>query len=180
MDASGKLYFVDRHFQRIYGWSQAEGLTVERDNPLDLINLATDKSGNLLVQSSAGPAGTVYTFKPGTSAEQLNVLQTQPTPAGGKSTFLFPVNWWNNGEFKDQLNVETMHFATLADLFALDVITPVSRAYVSPDSSTILPARRVFQQGPADEILGWRFGDNLDTHGFISARPGDIVYVSSE
>jgi sugar lactone lactonase YvrE len=180
VDANGKLYFVDRHFQRIYGWSQDEGLTVERDNPLDPINLAIDKSGNLLVQSSAGPAGTVYTFSPGTSAEELTVLQPQPAQAGGKPTFLLPVNWWNNGEFKDQLNVATMRFPTLAELFAQDATAPVTHAYISNDNSTILPARRVFQQGPADEILGWRFSDNLDTHGFISAAPGDTVYVSSE
>ena len=55
MDAAGKLYFVDHHNQRIYGWSEKEGLTVERDNPLDPVNLAFDKSGNLLVVSSAGP-----------------------------------------------------------------------------------------------------------------------------
>jgi hypothetical protein len=41
VDASGKLYFVDRHQQRIYSWSKGQGLTVERDNPLDRVNLAT-------------------------------------------------------------------------------------------------------------------------------------------
>ncbi len=55
VDSSGKLYFVDHHEQRIYGWSAAEGLTVERDNALDPVNLAFDRSGNLLVVSSAGP-----------------------------------------------------------------------------------------------------------------------------
>ncbi len=39
VDARGKLYFVDHHEQRIYGWSATEGLTVERDNPLDPVNL---------------------------------------------------------------------------------------------------------------------------------------------
>ena len=180
VDAHGKLYFVDRHFQRIYGWSQTEGLTVERDNPLDPINLAIDSSGNLLVQSSAGPAATVYSFKPGTSAEELTVLQPQPTPTGKAAKFVFPVNWWNNGEFQDQLNVDTMRFTTLAELFAKDATTPVPNVYISPDGSTLLPARRVFQQGPANEILGWRFSDNLDTHGFIAAAPGDTIYVSSE
>ena len=49
VDAAGKLYFVDRHEQRIYGWSRGEGLTIERDNPLDPVNLAFDKAGDLLV-----------------------------------------------------------------------------------------------------------------------------------
>ena len=52
------------------GWSQAEGLTVERDNPLDPVNLAFDKSGNLLVLSSAGAEGTVYSFRPGSPADR--------------------------------------------------------------------------------------------------------------
>jgi len=90
------------------------------------------------------------------------------------------VNWWNNGEFKDQLNLETMRFTTLAEMFAADATTPVAREYVSPDGSVILPARRVFQQGPANDTSGWRFSDNLDTYGFILAEPGQQVYVSSE
>ena len=69
VDATGKLYFVDRHNQRIYSWSPAEGIEVVRDNPLDPVNLAFDKSGNLIVMSSSGPDATVYTFKPGTSAK---------------------------------------------------------------------------------------------------------------
>src|SRR5262249_22755919 len=65
VDAKGKLYFVDHHQQRIYGWSESEGLTIERDSALDPVNLAVDKSGDLLVVSSAGPEGTVYAFRPG-------------------------------------------------------------------------------------------------------------------
>src|ERR1019366_8763009 len=42
VDAAGKLYFVDRHQQRIFAWSEAEGLTIVRDNPLDPVNLAFD------------------------------------------------------------------------------------------------------------------------------------------
>ncbi len=55
VDAAGKLYFIDHHNQRIYSWSEKQGLSIERDNPLDPVNLAFDKSGNLLVLSSAGP-----------------------------------------------------------------------------------------------------------------------------
>ena len=180
VDASGKLYFVDHHDQRIYGWSEKERLTIERDAPLDPVNLAFDQSGNLLVLSSAGPEGTVYAFRPGSSSEELNVLAPQPARPHQKSSFILPVNWWNNGEFKDQLNLETMRFTTLAEMFAADATTPVAREYVSPDGRVILPARRVFQQGPANDTSGWRFSDNLDTYGFILAEPGQQVYVSSE
>jgi sugar lactone lactonase YvrE len=114
VDPDGKLYFVDHHNQRIYGWSEKKGLTVERDSPLDPVNLAVDKSGNLIVISSAGPESTVYTFRPGTSAEELTVLTPQDGHAQGKAAVILPVNWWNNGEFKDQLDLDTMRFTTLA------------------------------------------------------------------
>ena len=180
VDASGKLYFADHHNQRIYGWDEKEGLTVERDNPLDPVNLTVDKSGNLMVVSSAGPESTVYTFRPGTSAQELTVLAPQASQSHSKAAVILPVNWWNNGEFKDQLNLDTMRFTTLAEMFAADASTPKIREYLSLDASMFLPAGRVFQQGPANDTSGWRFSDNLDTYGFIVAEPGQQVYVSSE
>jgi len=180
VDRKGKLYFVDHHNQRIYGWTETEGLTVERDSPLDPVNLAFDKSGNVIVVSSAGPESTVYTFQPGSSAETLTVLQPQSADAQGNTSFILPANWWNNGEFKDQLNLETMRFTTLAELFAADVTKARARGYLSPDRSVFLPEARVFQQGPADDTSGWRFSDNLDTYGLLVAHPGEQVYVSSE
>ncbi len=180
VDAAGKLYFVDHHNQRIYGWSEKDGLTVERDNPLDPVNLAFDKSGKLLVVSSAGAESTVYTFQPGSSAEELTVLKPRPVQPHGKAAVILPANWWNNGEFNDQLNLDTMRFTTLAEMFAADANTPKMREYVSEDGSVFLPAGRVFQQGPANETSGWRFSDNLDAYGFLVAEPGQEVYVSSE
>ena len=180
VDAAGKLYFVDRHEQRIYGWSAAEGLTVERDNPLDAVNLAFDKAGNLLVLSSAGPEGTVYSFRPGSPQDQIAVLAPQAAQPHPAARAVLPVNYWNNGEFKDQLDVNTMVYTTLAQMFQQDVSTAKAKEYVSADGSLFLPAGRVFQQGPADSTAGWRFSDNLDTYGFVSATPGSRIYVSSE
>jgi hypothetical protein len=180
VDGAGKLYFVDHHEQRIYGWSAAEGLTVERDAPLDPVNLAFDKSGNLLVLSSFGPQGTVYSFRPGTPLDRIAVLTPQATQPRPGARAVLPVNYWNNGEFKTQLDFDTFVYKTLAQLFAEDVSTPKPKQYVSPDGSLFLPAGRVFQQGPADSTAGWRFSDNLDTHGFLTAAPGERVYVSSE
>jgi hypothetical protein len=180
VDAAGKLYFVDHHNQRIYSWSQKEGLAIERDNPLDPVNLAFDKSGNLLVLSSAGPGSTVYTFRPGSSAEEIRVLKPGAAHPHANGSFILPVNWWNNGEFKDQLDLGTMRFRTLAEMFAADATTPKAREYVSLDESVYLPAGRVFQQGPATDTSGWRFSDNLDTYGFLTATAGERVYVSSE
>lgn len=178
VDASGKLYFVDRHEQRIYGWSKAEGLTIERDNPLDPVNLAFDKSGDLIVVSSAGPEGTVYSFRPGSPEDQITVLAPQSAVPHSAAEVILPGNVWNNGEFKNQLDFGTLTYKTLAEMFADDVSTPKAKEYVSPDGSVFLPAGRVFQQGPPDST-GWRFSDNLDAYGFISALPGQRVYVSS-
>jgi hypothetical protein len=180
VDASGKLYFVDRHQQRIYGWSPAEGLTIERDNPLDPVNLAFDKAGDLLVLSSSGPESTVYWFRPGSPKDQVTVLAPEETKPRPGARAVLPVNYWNNGEFKTQLDFTTFVYKTLAQMFIEDVSTPKARQYVSPDGSIFLPAGRVFQQGPADSTAGWRFSDNLDSYGFVTALPGESIYVSSE
>jgi pectate lyase-like protein/SMP-30/gluconolaconase/LRE-like protein len=178
-DAAGKLYFVDHHQQRIYGWSATEGLTVERDNALDPVNLAFDKAGDLLVVSSAGPEGTVYSFRPGSPDALIQVLAPRSATVHPDAAVVFPVNYWNNGEFKDQLDLSSMRYKTLAEMFAEDVTTPKPKEYVSADGSVVLPAGRVVQQGPATDTSGWRFSDNLDAYGFIRAMPGQKAYVSS-
>jgi hypothetical protein len=190
-DAAGKLYFVDKHQHRIFSWSKADGLTIVRHDPLDPVNLAVTKSGDLLVQSSAGHEGTVYTFRPGSPADQITVLKPQastPHPASpgktGGAAAVLPVNVWDNGEFANQLNFDIYEYTTLPQMFAKDVTTPKDKEYVSPDGSLFLPAGRVFRQ-PANESYpgmddsGWRFSNNLDTYGFLTAAPGQRVYVIS-
>jgi len=179
VDADGKLFFVDHHNQRIYSWSEREGLGTERDNALYPVNLAFDKSGNLLVLSSAGPESSVYSFRPRGPTEELAVVTPQPAQLRPNASVILPANWWNNGEFKDQLDPNTMRFTTLAEMFAADVTALKARQYVSSDGSVFLPAGRVFQQGPANDTSGWRFSDNLDTYGFLTAEPGQHVYVAS-
>ncbi len=49
-----RLYFVDRILPRIFSWTQAQGLKIVSSAPLDPVNLAVDRSDNLLVLSSAG------------------------------------------------------------------------------------------------------------------------------
>ena len=92
---------------------------------------------------------------------------------------LMPVNWWNNGEFRDQYDPATDHFTTLAEMFTRDMAAPKPREYVSPDGSLVLPAWRVWQQGPATH-QGWRWSDSLDTHGFVPTRVGERVFVTNE
>jgi hypothetical protein len=178
-DATGTLYFIDRKFQRIYTWSEQQGLSVERDATLDPVNLAIDASGNVLVLSSLGAAGTVYSFKPGSPETELTVIAPTASVSHPNATTLLPGNTWNNGEFKDQYDPATDHFTTLAELFARDVATPKAHEYVSPDGSLVLPAYRVFQQGPPNH-LGWRWSDALQSYGFVGAKCGERVYLSNE
>jgi hypothetical protein len=88
------------------------------------------------------------------------------------------VDWWVNGEFKDQYDPASDRFPTMAELFTRDVTTAPARQYASPDGSVVLPAYRVFHQGPPDH-RGWRFSHSLDTYGFTTAKPGTSLYVSN-
>jgi len=176
--ADGALYFIEKRFQRIYRWTTAKGLEVVRDSSLDATNLAADRSGNLLVVSSLGPQGAVYSIDPNGPKDQLTMIApTAAAPrAGGKT--LLPVNWWNNGEFRDQYDPARGEFTTLAEMFARDVGTPKAQEYVSPDGSVALPAFRVWQQGPPDHV-GWRWADSLQANGLIGGAVGERVFVTN-
>lgn len=175
----GTLYFVDNHFQRIWSWSAQAGLKLVRDETLDPVNLAMDKSGELMVLSSAGKYGTVYSFKPGTPATDLTVLKPQPVADHPGAETLLPGNWWVNGEFKDQLDPKTYQFTTLAQMFRDYVAQPKTEQYVSPDGSLILPAFRTLHLGPENH-LGLRFSDTLDAYSLVAAKPGSRVYLSND
>ncbi|MBO9622491.1 MAG: SMP-30/gluconolactonase/LRE family protein [Sphingomonas sp.] len=178
VDAKGALYFIDRRFQRIHRWTDAKGLETVRDQALDPVNLAVDASGHLLVLSSLGPKGSVYSFDPAGPPDQLTVIQPTPVRAGSGARTLLPVNWWQNGEFRDQLDHKTYEFTTLAELFAREVGTPKAQEYVSPDGSIALPAFRVWQQGPIDHA-GWRWSNGLNANGLVSGRPGERIFVTN-
>jgi sugar lactone lactonase YvrE len=182
--ADGTLYFVDHHQHRIFSWSKARGLEVVRRDALDPVSVAVDRSGNLLVQSSDGHDGTVYSFRPAAPADQVTVLEPQPNTARPDAARVIPGNFWVNGEFANQLNFDTYDYKTIPDMFAEDVTTRKATEYVSPDGSLALSVGRVFRQGPDDsypgmDATGWRWSDNLDAYGFITAAPGTPVYVTS-
>jgi hypothetical protein len=178
VDAQGALYFLDRHFQRIHRWSEANGLEVVRDQPLDAVNLAVDASGHLMVLSSLGPKGAVYAFDPAGPPDALTVIEPTPVRGDSRARTLLPVNWWSNGEFRDQLDHATYAFTTLAEMFAREVGSPKAQEYVSPDGSVALPAFRVWQQGPVDHV-GWRWSNALDANGLVGARQGERVFVTN-
>jgi hypothetical protein len=170
----GKLWFVERKFQRIYGWSVAEGLTLEREASLDPVSLIADRAGNLMVLSSDGPEGTVYSFKPGSPETEMTVIAPTATTAQPDIEVAIPANYWQNGEFKDQYDPKTDQFTTLAEMFARDIATPNPRQFISPDGRVALPAYRTLQQGPR-----WRWSHAMQTYGFITATPGSRVFVSN-
>ena len=178
VDAQGTLYFVDRHFQRIHRWSEARGLEVVRDQPLDAVNLAVDASGRLMVLSSLGPKGAVYSFDPAGPPDQITMIEPTPVRENARTLSLLPVNWWANGEFRDQLDLATYEFTTLAEMFAREVGASKAQEYVSPDGSVALPAFRVWQQGPPDHV-GWRWSSALVANGLIAARQGERLYVTN-
>jgi len=175
LDSHGTLYFVDRILPRVFSWTQAQGLKTVSSAPLDPVNLAVDRSDNLLVLSSAGNQGSVYSLKPDGT---ITSIQAEPAGTHPDAAVALPVIWWVNGEFKDQYDAATDQFPTLAELFQRDVSVPQTREYSSPDGSVVLPAYRVIHQGTPD-YRGFRFSHTLDTYGFAIAKPGSHIYVSS-
>lgn len=178
VDKQGRLYFIDRRFQRIQRWTEAKGLEVVRDHALDPVNLAVDASGTLLVLSSLGPKGAVYAIDPDGPRDQLTRIEPTPVRGGGATKTLLPVNWWANGEFRDQLNHQTYQFTTMAELFAKEAGEPKAREYRSPDGSIALPAFRVWQQGPIDHV-GWRWSHALNANGLVAGKPGERLFVTN-
>ena len=182
VDAKGTLYFVDNSDHRIYSWSRDRGLSIVGDAPLDPVNLAVARSGDLLVVSSAGRDGTVYSMRPGASPESIAVVEPRPMPSPQDALFVLPVNVWVDGQFADQLDLDTYEFRTPAQMFAADMGRAASEAHVSRDGSLILPAGRVFRQPanqyyPGIDTTGWRWSHNLDAFGLMTARAGERVYV---
>ena len=156
VDPAGQLYFVDAHWQRIYRWSpsNAEAVVV-RDNPLDPVNLAFDRAGDLLVVSYQGK-GTVYTFCPGSPETQMTLLKPQPAQERSGMTAFLPVDVWSS----------------------LDLSTQTPWQYVSPDGSVFLPATDAFVNG--ELRWGTKLANILHAYGLERAVPGRPQYITDE
>lgn len=177
VDTKGKLYFVDRFFHRIHAWSRDKGLEIVADAPLDPVSLAVQRSGDLLILSSAGRDGTVYSLDPA-HPQAIRIVPLTPARAHRDATVLLPGNVWANGEFADRIDRTTYTFPTLADFFVEEMREPKGQEYVSPDGSLALPAFRVWNQGP-DDAQGWRWSDLLDAYGLVGARQGATVLLTN-
>jgi sugar lactone lactonase YvrE len=153
----GDFYFVDAHRQRILRWSVAEGrVSTVRDNPLDPVNLAFDRSGNLMVVSYAGK-GTVYSFRPGDPGLDATFLEPEPVAARPGLAAVFPTSDWR---------VDPEGLAS-----------PV-RHYLSPDHSTFIPASEGFVSGATS--WGVKSSALIRAFGLATAEAGDLVYVTDE
>lgn len=177
-DAKGKLYFIDREFQRIHGWSKAEGLSIVADAPLDAVNLAVDRSGRLLVLSSAGRDGSVYSIDP-KAPNDVRPIAPTPSVARPNARTLMPVNVWANGEFADRIDPKTYEYPPISHFFTSKMGEARPQDYVSPDGSLVLPAFRVWNQGP-DDHRGWRWSDTLDSYGLVGpGADGRVVLTNA-
>jgi sugar lactone lactonase YvrE len=161
VDERGRLYFVDSHWQRIYCWNPAtRDLSVIRDSPPTPSQLAFDKSGNLIVVSYDGD-GTVYSFSPDASDENIVLLKPQPSQPRPSMTAILPVNYWRNEN--DLLKV---------------ILAQKPHQFVSPDGSIFIPADEDFVSGAL--YYGTKMADVLRAFGLARAVPGKPFYVSDE
>jgi sugar lactone lactonase YvrE len=161
VDSSGNIYFVDARRQTIYRWSAAtRRLSNVRDNPLDPVQLFFDKSGDLMVISSAGK-GAVYSFKPDSLDEDITLLEAVPSAPRPGMTPILPVNYWRNeNDFPKAVSVQKPY------------------QFVSQDGSTFLPAGKDFVTG--ELYYGSKFNDLLRAFGMAAAVAGQPFYVSNE
>jgi sugar lactone lactonase YvrE len=161
VDKTGQLYFVDPHWQRIYRWSpETRNLSIVRDSPLAPVQLAFEKSGNLIVVSYDGN-GTVYSFSPDAPDENITLLKPQPTQPRPSMTAVLPTNHWRNeNDF----------------LKAIPVQKPYH--YISPDGSIFIPAGEDFVSGAL--YYGTKMADVLRAFGLAQAVPGKPFYISDE
>jgi sugar lactone lactonase YvrE len=155
VDAAGKLYFVDLRWQRIYRWSpEAAEPVVVRNSPLDPVNLAFDKAGDLLVVSRGGK-GLIYAFRPEESANQITLLEPQQAQERPGMTAIYP--------------------SSVQAIEGLSQERPWQ--YVSPDHTVFIPAANDFVQGLITRRI--KKAEILLTRSLEPATPGSPFYVTN-
>ena len=161
VNSSGDLYFVDARRQTIFRWlPETHEVSVVRDDPLDPVQLAFDKSDNLMVISYQGN-GTVYTFRPGSNFDQITLLKPQPRAPRPGMTPVVPVDYWRN-----------------ENDFQKTVTVPQPYQYVSPDRSTFIPAGEDFVSGKL--YYGSKMHEVIRAFGLAPVRTGATMYVCDE
>ncbi|HXX13875.1 MAG TPA: glycosyl hydrolase family 28-related protein [Candidatus Eremiobacteraceae bacterium] len=161
VDSSGNVSFVDSHRQTIYCWSDSSHqLSIVRDNPLGPVQLAFDKSGDLLVVSYQGD-GTVYTFNPHSDFGEITLLKPEASAPRPGMTPVLPVDYWRNeNDFPEAIRKSKPY------------------QFVSPDRSTFIPAGQDFVTGQL--YYGAKIHDLLRAFGLALASSGQNFYVTDE
>jgi sugar lactone lactonase YvrE len=161
VDPAGDFYFVDSHWQRIYRWDAAtRQLSTVLDAPLDPVNLAFDKSGNLMVVSYAGN-GTIFAFNPRAPEIHMELLKAVDAAPRLGMIAVRPVGDW-------RITKDPASGLPLAKQYQ----------YLSPDGSTFIAAGRDFTTGAMS--WGIKSADLLRSFGLASAVPGKPFYLTSE
>ncbi len=161
VDGEGRLYFVDAHRQRIYRWSQkTQEAVIVRDHPLEPVQLAFDKAGDLMVVSYAGN-GTVYSFRPDAPADSIALIKPIPAAPRARMSPVLPVDYWRN-----------------ENDFVQAVSAPKPYQYISPDRTTFIPAGEDFVNGAL--YYGTKMADVLRAFSLAKAGQGKPFYVTDE
>lgn len=158
---AGELYFVESRWNTIYRWNlQTQSLAKVRENPLEPVNLAFDRAGDLLVVSYAGKS-TVYALRPESHDESITLLKPVPSQARASALPILPVDYWRN-----------------ENDFPQAIVAPRAWQFVSPDGSIFLPVKQDFIDN--DLYYGIRMQDVIRAFGLAPATLGQPFYVSDE
>ena len=160
VDASGTLYFVDTHWQRIYRWdAENREAVVMASDALEPENLALDKAGDLLVASRSG-GGKVYALRADAAtdsvASSITMIDQQAAAERGSADAFLP-----QGVFDLRQLSQTRTWQ-----------------YVAPDGSAYLSAGDEFVQGHME--WGTKMADLVRTFGLQKVAPGKPFYVTTE
>jgi hypothetical protein len=160
VDASGALYFVDTHWQRIYRWdAENREAVVMASDALEPENLALDKAGDVLVVSRSG-AGKVYMLRGsaagGSIESSITMLDQQAAIDRGSADVFLP-----QGVFDLHQLSETRAWQ-----------------YAAQDGSAYIAAGDEFVQGHME--WGTKMADLVRTFGLQRAAPGKPFYVTTE
>jgi sugar lactone lactonase YvrE len=161
VDSKGTVYFADAREGQICRWSNDQSRVEKvREIPQQPVQLAFDKSDNLLVVAYSGN-GTVLAFRPDVKDSEIVTLKPQPAAPRPGIIATLPVNrWMHNTEFmQNSKQQKPFHF-------------------LSPDGSTLIPAGEDFTTGAMQ--WGTKMADVLRAFRLAPAVPGRPFYVTNE
>jgi sugar lactone lactonase YvrE len=182
IDATGQLYFVDSHAQRIYRWSpESQHAVVVSDAPLNPVNLIVDQAGDLIVVSSGGKELTAYAMHPdaANAESQPTLLRLEPAVERPGLTAALPVDYWFNGDFAETLSATQPYtYTSLQQMFEEGLGTRTEFQFVSPDKSLFIPTNAPVVQG--EPYFGTKWAPILEAYGLVKGTDGKPFYATNE